>query len=330
MAIRLYTKMFRKQGQTIDAGFHSAFWNYIAGIREFSPERMALSAFKMAHEDNPRKVPLDIVVIWSALDNQSFTGRNSFIKLAIHVLSIVPNSAGAERTFSQMGQVHSALRNRTNAQLIHKEVIFKMDLKVRYDFGTSRSQRRFKDFANVQTLRPANISTAITAVNSEMASSAVPSPSGSSAIAAVRPFALEALAVLASNNSEPDNTEPQEAIPYLMESERLEAISGPLVASAEEDDNANSHDAEQNWPRRNEDGDSPGVPEGESSTGDGPGEPERTLASDDIAVEEGLLLRNLFDYETEERFGTFCWQKGVISLEAEMDLYEFLTVGGME
>lgn len=72
---------------------------------------------------------------------------------------------------------------------------------------------------NAQTLTHANISTAIAAISSEIASFAIPPSSGPFTIAAIYFFVLEAITALISNNSEPDNTELQEAVLYLSESE---------------------------------------------------------------------------------------------------------------
>lgn len=46
------------------------------------------------------------VEIWEGIDTGEETGRNCLTKLAIHILSIVANSAGCERAFSHMGLVH--------------------------------------------------------------------------------------------------------------------------------------------------------------------------------------------------------------------------------
>jgi hypothetical protein len=55
---------------------------------------------------------LDLVLIWTCINNGNSHGRNAFVKLAIHVLSIVANSAGTECTFSSFGITHTKHHNK--------------------------------------------------------------------------------------------------------------------------------------------------------------------------------------------------------------------------
>ena len=57
---------------------------------------------KQGQEVNP-------VEIWEGIDTREETGRNRLTKLAIHILSIVANSAGCEHVFSHMGLVHTEI-----------------------------------------------------------------------------------------------------------------------------------------------------------------------------------------------------------------------------
>ena len=56
------------------------------------------------------------VEIWEGIDTQEETGRNRLTKLAIHILSVVANSAGCERAFSHMGLVHTGIRSKLGVE----------------------------------------------------------------------------------------------------------------------------------------------------------------------------------------------------------------------
>ena len=53
-----------------------------------------------------------------APDGQTNNGRSGFIQLAIHILSIVLNSAATEQLFSQFGIIHTKLRNRLSVEKV--------------------------------------------------------------------------------------------------------------------------------------------------------------------------------------------------------------------
>ncbi len=56
-------------------------------------------------------------------------GRNGLAKLAIHILSVIANSADAERAFSLFGINHTKLRNRLSTETVHKATLVRMDLR---------------------------------------------------------------------------------------------------------------------------------------------------------------------------------------------------------
>ncbi|KAF9533481.1 hypothetical protein CPB83DRAFT_889983 [Crepidotus variabilis] len=58
-----------------------------------------------------------------ATNSVSTAGRIGFVKLAICILRMVPNSASTECTFSSFGVIHTKRRNRLNAQKVHKQVM---------------------------------------------------------------------------------------------------------------------------------------------------------------------------------------------------------------
>jgi hypothetical protein len=72
---------------------------------------------------------VDLVDVWHGIDNGKTSGRNSLVKFAIHMLSIVVNSAGCERVFSCFGITHTRLRSHLSLEKVQKATIVKMDLQ---------------------------------------------------------------------------------------------------------------------------------------------------------------------------------------------------------
>lgn len=90
-----------------------------------------------------------MVDLWRRLDygdrvvSLSSDPRSAFVKLAMRVLSIVPNSAGVERFFSKLGVVHSKLRNRLKPEKAQKSVLIKADIGQMYGSGRRVQKRKF-------------------------------------------------------------------------------------------------------------------------------------------------------------------------------------------
>lgn len=146
IALRVYKRMFSRDA---DVGFDGAFFDYHEHKHEFSRENMKLDRWKARHEQQGGvEGVVDTARIWQSLDTHQAHGRNSFVQLAIRVLSIVPNSAGTERIFSEMGAIHSKARNRLKADKVHKMVTLKMDLRRReLDLSPQSPRKRRRDAA---------------------------------------------------------------------------------------------------------------------------------------------------------------------------------------
>ena len=69
------------------------------------------------------------VKIWEGIDTGEETGCNALTKLAIHILSIVANSAGCERAFSHMGLVHTSICSKLGVEKVRKTTMVGMDIK---------------------------------------------------------------------------------------------------------------------------------------------------------------------------------------------------------
>ncbi len=71
---------------------------------------------------------MDILQIWEGLDTGANTSTNQLVKLAIHILTIVANSAGAERFFSLLGIIHTSL----DSTSIHNAATLTMETRLEH------------------------------------------------------------------------------------------------------------------------------------------------------------------------------------------------------
>ncbi len=141
MLKRLQLRVFRVEA---DADFQAAFMDYYNKRKEFAPEAMALADWnKMAEQKvsylaygrnlrfNTIKQEQEVnpVEIWEGIDTGKETGRNRLTKLAIHILSVVTNSAGCERAFSHMGLVHTGIRSKLGIEKVRKATMVGMDIR---------------------------------------------------------------------------------------------------------------------------------------------------------------------------------------------------------
>ncbi|KAJ7454143.1 ribonuclease H-like domain-containing protein [Mycena latifolia] len=113
------------QDATGDMNFLNAFREYYdrQGWR-FSHSSLFLL---LSADFIPQKKTVNLVWIWRQLEGESCTGRSGFIKLVIRILSILPNSAGAERVFSVFGLTHTKHHNRLEPQKVHDVTTVGMD-----------------------------------------------------------------------------------------------------------------------------------------------------------------------------------------------------------
>ncbi|CAE6462900.1 unnamed protein product [Rhizoctonia solani] len=96
---------------------------------------------EMAHSQGK---DVDIIKVWETLDDGSFSGRNWLVKLAIRILSVVANSAGCERLFSQMGRIHTKYRARLNLQRVRNTVVLKSALMRQFEESSETKHRKLK------------------------------------------------------------------------------------------------------------------------------------------------------------------------------------------
>jgi hypothetical protein len=88
--------------------------------------------------------PIDV---WEGIDTHEEQGHNRLVKLALHILSVIANSAGCEQAFSHMGLVHTAIRSKLGVDKVCKTTIIGMDIKrshIEAGLAHSRGHRNFK------------------------------------------------------------------------------------------------------------------------------------------------------------------------------------------
>ncbi|CUA68261.1 Zinc finger BED domain-containing protein 4 [Homo sapiens] [Rhizoctonia solani] len=125
-AKRVFRRVFRKDN---DFEMRDAFMDYLDNRNEFHPNRWDIRDFRAAREQTGQLV--NLVELWSSLlaPDELNTGRQQLIHLAINILSIVANSAGCERLFSEMGYTQSKRRSRLSNEKTFDTAVVRMELK---------------------------------------------------------------------------------------------------------------------------------------------------------------------------------------------------------
>ncbi|KDN35540.1 hypothetical protein RSAG8_11497, partial [Rhizoctonia solani AG-8 WAC10335] len=140
---RVFRRIFRR-----DTGIdlYEAFIDYYACRNEFNPDKWDYEESKEIYERAGK--PVNLMEVWSGLlaHKTPNSGRHQLTYLAIHVLSIVANSAGCERLFSEMGNIHTKRRNRLSFEKVFDTAVVKMNLKRQHaalGLTRARLQREF-------------------------------------------------------------------------------------------------------------------------------------------------------------------------------------------
>ncbi|KAF8258073.1 ribonuclease H-like domain-containing protein, partial [Lactarius quietus] len=146
MLKHLHLRVF---GLAVDSQFQSAFMDYYNGREEFSNVFLSLEAWEdMAKAQNRNVSPVEV---WEGINTNKKVGRNRLVKLAMHILSVIANSAGCERAFSHMGLVQTATRSKLSIDKVHKTTIVGMDIKrSNIEAGLVHTQER-RDFSMPET-----------------------------------------------------------------------------------------------------------------------------------------------------------------------------------
>ncbi|CAE7074308.1 unnamed protein product [Rhizoctonia solani] len=146
LAIRVWRRLYQKADNLDpDLAFVNACSDYYnwAPNSIFSPEKTHLDMLeRLAHAEGQE---VNVIEVWRRLDDDTFAGRNWLVKLAIHVLSVVSNSAGCERLFSQMGYVQTKHRSRLEVERVRNTVVLKNALMHEYQPRIRGVKRKFCD-----------------------------------------------------------------------------------------------------------------------------------------------------------------------------------------
>lgn len=153
---------------------------------------------------------------------QPTNGRSGLIQLAIHVLSITPNSAATERLFSQFGIIHSRLRNRLSVEKVRKQALVRADTITRHGFlrGNKRKFIETEDDDSMTTPTPMPTVTPTTARSASMIPPAADHSNPSS--------------TLPASSTTFDSTPNSDAV----DTRLFTPIVGELLGDLEDDDNA--------------------------------------------------------------------------------------------
>ncbi|KAJ7034526.1 ribonuclease H-like domain-containing protein [Mycena alexandri] len=124
--VRRAFKRLLRQDAAGDADFLAPFNSYYDNTGIFSDETMWIEGHRALYEQDGKQV--DLVSIWRRMDNtKSLCGRAGFVVLVVRNLSILPNSAGPERVFSEFGMIHTKHRNCLNPQKVHNTSLVRAD-----------------------------------------------------------------------------------------------------------------------------------------------------------------------------------------------------------
>ncbi|GLB41139.1 putative protein of unknown function (DUF 659) [Lyophyllum shimeji] len=148
-----FKRFYQRDG---DVALLRAFNDYIKETAEFSWEAMSLDRIREMYREE--KQPLDVVFVWTFIDKQAANeppiGRNALVKLAIRVLTPVPNTAGCEQVFSLFGAVHTKYRNKLKPDHVHKISVVKMDIRrnhIAQGLTPNRQKRKFGEMESTST-----------------------------------------------------------------------------------------------------------------------------------------------------------------------------------
>ncbi|THV01073.1 hypothetical protein K435DRAFT_929989, partial [Dendrothele bispora CBS 962.96] len=101
---------------------------------------------------NQRGTFVNLVKLWRDFEvEDNHNGANGMVRLAMRILSMVPNSASTERILSRFGSIHTKARSRLHVQKVRKMTIVSQDIERVYGTGPSRYTKQTANEANVTT-----------------------------------------------------------------------------------------------------------------------------------------------------------------------------------
>ncbi|KAF8689801.1 hypothetical protein RHS03_09018, partial [Rhizoctonia solani] len=133
---QVFERVFQKASES---GLFEAFTSYYNWTNEFSAEAWHLKEYSDMYKNEGKDINLD--AIWSTLPCPGTvnTGCHQLACLARLILLIVANSAGCERLFSRMGNIHTKLRNQFNFKRVHDIATVAMDIDAQHQAAALRT-----------------------------------------------------------------------------------------------------------------------------------------------------------------------------------------------
>ncbi|THU84866.1 hypothetical protein K435DRAFT_869853 [Dendrothele bispora CBS 962.96] len=116
-----------------------------------------------------------LVKLWRDFEIEDSTGSecsngvNGMVRLAMRILSIVPNSASTERVLSRFGSIHTKSRNRLHAEKVRSMTIVAQQIERTHGIASSSrySKQNLGNDVDVTTPSPSPIVPSITATTVE-------------------------------------------------------------------------------------------------------------------------------------------------------------------
>jgi hypothetical protein len=71
----------------------------------------------------PQNHDVNPIDVWEGVNTQQPVGHNCLVKLAVHILSIVVDSAGCEQAFSHMGLVQMVTQSKLSMDKVCKTTV---------------------------------------------------------------------------------------------------------------------------------------------------------------------------------------------------------------
>ncbi|THU99524.1 hypothetical protein K435DRAFT_608724, partial [Dendrothele bispora CBS 962.96] len=144
----LASQVFKRfYGRAPDSFFRRAFSEYLSNTGMWSDERMSLEYFRNNAREHDTYV--DMVGIWrEKLMSETLSdidGANGLVVLAMRIMSMVPNSASTERTFSKFGAVHTKARNRMGFEKTRKIVVIDTHIARIHGVAPTYKRKRNED-----------------------------------------------------------------------------------------------------------------------------------------------------------------------------------------
>lgn len=244
-------------------------------------------------------------MIWQVADrsdDEICRGRNGVVRLAIQILSVITNSAGVERAFSDFGNTHTKKRNRLSPERVHKTALVKMT--------TQRQHAAAGRLVNTRQKRN-------TGTNSSCAD---PFMSSSNITAAAVPT-FDNAANASGPSIESFGDEPESNPSDIS----FQHFAQELIDDADQADKSDAdHDGGEYGAEEHEKHLRVPSSGASSTTIVIPAQPRRTPAR------VSILLRDLFNYPRfGEEAGTgfaFYWHGGVKNYEEELRFFELVTI----